>query len=396
MGHCMTDPTPMESGSNRPSAARCSNGSKTMVLVAACGAGMLPASALAHIKWFHDYDLAEPPRSLSAIAANGPFLPIFLAAMVVLFVSVTTDRWLVAGDGIVSRSVSTVDDWFQDKFYPFIRILAGIFFIVLGIDGQMMLTPELKSSVAWIPLLQIQIGVCALFASSGVLAGAGILVLYAMCVDQYGVFHMCDYPAFIGAAIYLAWMSLDRRAGDKAIAVLRGTTALTLMIGGVEKLAYPQWTFEILAKYPVLTFGVTDYEFFMVGAGMVEFCLAFLMLTGRVSGKAGSGILFTLMALAIILFGWIDAVGHALFLAALFALTLNRNNLIAEKLSFRGRSGAWKTGALHSGLFAVVLLVLVVSYHLGSPGANAPAHDANEHSHAAGVTPRSSSPGSRA
>ncbi|HEX6828034.1 MAG TPA: hypothetical protein VF104_03545, partial [Burkholderiales bacterium] len=158
------------------------------------------------------------------------------------------------------------------------------------------------------------------------------------------------------------------------IAVLRVATGLTLMIGGIEKFGYPQWSFDTLKDHPVLTFGITNYEFYMVGAGMVEFSLAFLVVTGRFSGKAGSAILFALMTAGIILFGWIDAVGHALFLAALFALTLNRNNLIGETLSFSGKAGIWKTGALHSALFAALLLVFVQTYHLGNSGSESHSH----------------------
>lgn len=344
------------------------------LLVAGLVTGMLPGYAMAHIKWFHQYDLTEPPRSLTTVLGNETFLPIFVASVVVLFLAAALDSWLVARNGIVSRSFGQMDDWFQDKFYPFIRILTGVFFIVLGMEGGILLTPELKTSLQWIPLFQIAIGVLAIFPFTGVLAGIGILLLYGMCIGEYGVFHMCDYPAFIGAAVYLMWMSLDRSAHDKGIAVLRVATGLTLMIGATEKFGYPQWSFDTLKDNPVLTFGITNYEFYMVGAGMVEFSLAFLVVTGRFSGKAGSAILFALMTAGILLFGWIDAVGHALFLAALFALTLNRNNLIGETLCFHGKSGIWKTGALQSALFAALLLAFVQTYHLGNPGSESHSH----------------------
>lgn len=368
------------------SARRLALAKKSALLGGALGAGMFPSYAQAHIKWFHDYNLTEAPRSLAAVTANEPFLPVFVAAMVVLFFAAALDGWLAERNSVVSRSAGKLDAWFQDKCYPFIRLLCAVFFLTLGAQGGVLLTPELKTSLEWVSALQVLIGVCALFPATGLIAGIGILLLYGMCIAQYGVFHMCDYPAFIGAAIYLIWMSIDRCAHDKAIAVLRAATALTLMIGAIEKFGYPHWTFGMLEQNPVLTFGVTDYEFYMVGAGMVEFCLAFLVLTGRFSGKAGSALLFVLMASAIALFGWVDAVGHALFLAALFALTLNRNNLIAETLRIGGKSGIWKTGALHSALFAALLLAFVQIYHLGNPGepSQASGEAKPSHSHKAG------------
>jgi hypothetical protein len=36
------------------------------------------------------------------------------------------------------------------------------------------------------------------------LSALGIVVLFAIAVSQYGVFHLADYPIFLGVAAYLA------------------------------------------------------------------------------------------------------------------------------------------------------------------------------------------------
>lgn len=327
-------------------------------------AALAPGSALAHVKWFYRYDLLSPPRSFTEVLTSASFVPVLLAAVGVLFVASLFDSYLVERRLGLVRGLDAVELWFQARTYPLLRVLIAAFFVLLGLSGKaVFLTPELAASSPWVGSGQIVIGLLALFRATGPLAALGITLLYGMSIEKYGLFHMLDYPAFLGAAVYLMWMSFDSKAADKALGVLRAATALTLMIGATEKFGYPNWSFDLLRDYPALKFGLSDLEFYMVGAGTVEFALAYLVLVGRVSGKAGAAILFTLMAAAIPLFGWMDALGHALFLAALFVLAFNGNPL-AEAAQVYGRLGTLRTAALNSALFAVLVLGFVGFYHL--------------------------------
>jgi hypothetical protein len=122
----------------------------------------------------------------------------------------------------------------------------------------------------------------------------------------------------------------------------------------------------LLGKYPALTFGVKDLEFYMVAAGVVEFALAYLLLVGKVASTVGAAILFLLMASAIILFGWMDAVGHGLFLGALLVLTLNANPVPQSLGRYLGRY--WPRQSLARAcmtavLFVALMLTFVKGYH---------------------------------
>jgi hypothetical protein len=349
------------------------------VLSAVLPAGLFPGLAQAHIKWFHNYDLMQPPRDIDAVLGHTPFAGLMVLAALVLFVAAYADHLLLAGNSLARRASVRIELWAADKTYGFLRLLIGLLFAVLASDGRTLLTPELAASSPCVAEIQWVIAFTALFPATGAVAGTAILLLYGMAIEKYGLFHMFDYPAFVGAAVYLMWMSFNRQAHTHALALLRVATALTLMVGATEKFGYPGWSFDLLRNYPVLTFGVTDLEFYMVGAGLVEFALAYLLLFGRVSGKAGAAILFGLMASAILLFGWMDAVGHALFLAALLAMTVNRNpvaeglqrglhGLLHERLMQRlssaagGAARATTTALVHAAVSASLFTALVIGF----------------------------------
>jgi hypothetical protein len=112
------------------------------------------------------------------------------------------------------------------------------------------------------------------------LGGIGILVLYTYAMSQYGVFHLLDYPIFLGFAAYLV---LTSRGSERAISlrmpVLYTSVCVSLMWASVEKWAYPHWTYPVLDAGPHLTMAIPP-ETYMVVTGLVEFAFAFYILTG--------------------------------------------------------------------------------------------------------------------
>jgi nitrate reductase NapE component len=325
------------------------------------GALSAPLPALAHIKWFHNYNLLVPPRGIEEVVAGTGFMPLLMTAALVLTAVSLTDSRLIGNHMFLVRVGAQIDRWTEARTYLFLRVLIALLFAVLAHDGHTLLTPELAASSPCVATIQWLIAFTALIPATGAVAGTAILVLYGMAIEKYGLFHLLDYPAFIGAAIYLIWMGQDRRNEVRAMALLRVATALTLMVGATEKFGYPSWSFQMLRDYPMLRFGVDNLDFYMAAAGVVEFALAFLLLFGRVSANVASGLLFVLMAAAIALFGWIDAVGHALFLAALLALTL-RHNPVAEVLHRKTSQRPWLQAVGCATLFVVLALGFIQAY----------------------------------
>jgi hypothetical protein len=68
------------------------------------------------------------------------------------------------------------------------------------------------------------------------ISALGIVVLFGMAIRDYGIFHLADYPIFLGIAAYLALRGLQKKFfGIEPIDIMRYATAVTLMWASVEK-----------------------------------------------------------------------------------------------------------------------------------------------------------------
>jgi uncharacterized membrane protein YphA (DoxX/SURF4 family) len=179
-------------------------------------------------------------------------------------------------------------------------------------------------------------------------------------VAKYGLFHMLDYPIFLGIATYIfLWSVYGERKAVLADAILRSFTAVTLLWGGIEKWAYPEWSFGLLERRPELTFGFSP-EFYMISPGFVEFCAAYLLITGRFASRASAVVLLVFFLSAIVPFGMIDAVGHSGIIVVLVVLAFGNENVAAH---ITARQKPQSTALMHTGIFISVLLLLMVAYY---------------------------------
>ncbi len=137
---------------------------------------------------------------------------------------------------------------------------------------------------------------------------------------RYCIFHLLDYPIFLGLAAYVGLSGLRAAPfGVRPLDLLRFATAVTLMWASVEKWAYPQWTFPLLATHPEMTFGFTP-DFYMRAAGLVEFALAFTLACGPLMRRTSAVILTAMFVSAVFEFGKIDALGHSPIIVVLLGI----------------------------------------------------------------------------
>ena len=142
-------------------------------------------------------------------------------------------------------------------------------------------------------------------------------------MKDYGIFHLADYPIFLGIAAYLVAVSLQVTIfGARPIDVLRWSAAITLMWASVEKWAYPEWSYPLFVQHPEVGLGFTP-PFYMCAAGVVEFSLAFALLGTPLVRQSGAIMLSGLFIAATASFGKIDMVGHAPIIGVLFAIVLD-------------------------------------------------------------------------
>ncbi len=285
--------------------------------------------AAAHVKWFCTYDVAAAPQPIHVVL-NGDFGHLTLLTIGVLLVAGLLDRTPI---GLAMlRSLDRVTWFLRDRSDVLIRAVLGGFFVVLWSKGGIILTPELKTSIAWVPWLQLVIAVGMIWRQTLVLAALGMVALYVLAIDQYCLFHLLDYPIFLGLAAYLTLEGLRVAPfGVRALDLLRYATAITLMWASVEKWAYPQWTYPLLATHPEMTFGFAP-EFYMRAAGLVEFALAFTLACGPLMRRTSAIILTAMFVSAVFEFGKIDALGHSPIIVVLLTI-LADNEIPAPRRS---------------------------------------------------------------
>ncbi|EHR00946.1 hypothetical protein Bra471DRAFT_01593 [Bradyrhizobium sp. WSM471] len=201
-----------------------------------------------------------------------------------------------------------------------IRAVCGFFFISLWAVGGILLTPELKTTSPMVGPLQLAIATGLLSRRTMLFSAAGIAVLFALAVRDYGTFQLADYPIFLGLAAYLALTGLQKDLfGVPPLDVVRYATAVTLMWASVEKWAYPEWSFPLLIEHPGMTLGF-DSEFYMRAAGMVEFTLAFALAWTPLVRRVAAAILLGMFISACFEFGKIDLIGHSAIIVVLVAI----------------------------------------------------------------------------
>jgi len=325
----------------------CSGFARKLLCMVASALYANPAAA--HVKWFCTYNVAAPPQPIRLVL-NGDFRNLALLTIAVLLVAGLLDRTPLGLAMLRSLDRAT---WFlRDKTDVLVRAVLGGFFVALWMNGGIILTPELKTTVAWVPWLQLAIAVSMIWRQTLVLGALGMATLYVYAIDQYCLFHLMDYPIFLGLAAYLA-LSAVRAApfGLRPLDVLRYATAITLMWASVEKWAYPQWTFPLLATHPEMTFGFTP-EFYMRAAGLVEFALAFTLACGPLMRRTSAIILTAMFVSAVFEFGKIDALGHSAIIVVLLAI-LADNELPAPRRSL----------ATAPAYFCASLAVTVLAYY---------------------------------
>ena len=318
---------------------------------------LAPTPAVAHVKWFAPFDVAEPPMPIASVLTDR-FLLVFAGFALLIAAGFMLDR-LAARSGC--RGVLALRGR-EDVEERLLRAGTGAFFVALFATGGVILTPELKTSAEWPAWLQLGIAASMLTMRSCAFGAVGILALYGYGAAIYGAFHIADYPVFLGLTAYMALTSCGSEPlRALRMPVLHASVCVSLMWAAVEKWAYPQWTFPLLEARPWLLFGVLPSDF-MVVAGFIEFAFAFHILTGFGLARFGIFGLGSIFGLAILDFGKLDAIGHLPILAAMAAMFVHGPTPLQRRLHDIRRG--LLVEARRAGLtFAAAVCVFVSAYY---------------------------------
>jgi hypothetical protein len=278
---------------------------------------LLVGNASAHVKWFCAYDIAGQPRGLENVLC--PDFEYLLGLSVLALMAGAVFEGTHIGEAML-RSMDRVTKFLCDNTEMMFRAGCGFFFVAIWAFGGILLTPELKTASTTVGALQLAIAAGMLSRRTMPLSAVGIAIIFGIGIWQYGIFHLADYPIFLGIAAYIALIGLRRDLfGIHPLDVVRWSAGVTLMWASVEKWAYPEWTFPLLIEHPGMTFGF-DSEFYMRAAGAVEFALAFALMWTPLVRRTAATMLAGMFISAVIPFGKVDLIGHTLIVVVLFAI----------------------------------------------------------------------------
>jgi hypothetical protein len=278
---------------------------------------VLAGSASAHVKWFCAYNIAGQPIGLENVLC--PDFEFLAGLSVLLLMSGCLAEGTFLGEAVL-RAMDRATRYLRDNTELLFRAACGFFFVAIWALGGILLTPELKTDSNIVAAIQLGIAAGMLSRRTMPLSAIGIVALFAIAIWQYGIFHLADYPVFLGIAGYLALVGFQRDFfGARPIDVVRWTAGVTLMWASVEKWAYPEWSFPLLSSHPQMAMGL-DPVFFMRAAGAVEFALAFALMWTPLVRRVGATILAGMFISAVLEFGKVDLIGHTLIVATLLAI----------------------------------------------------------------------------
>lgn len=313
----------------------------------------LPDVAEAHVKWFCAYQIAGSPEGLQNVLCDD-FEALVLLAVGLLLLGCFVDNSFV-GEALI-RALDRVTAPFRSSGELVMRATMGFFFTSLWLIGGILLTPELKTASPLVPWFQLGMAVCLLNPKTAWITAVGIVVLFATATIQYGLFHLADYPIFLGIAAYLAAVSLGRDIfGVRPVDVLRWSAAITLMWASVEKWAFPEWSYPLFVSHPGLSMGF-EPAFYMRAAGVVEFSMSFALIWTPLVRRCGAIMLLAVFLSAIAGFGKLDAVGHSPIIAALFVI-------ICDNVKSRVMVPSLKGTALVPVFYAAALAFFITAYY---------------------------------
>ncbi|SFU64829.1 hypothetical protein [Pseudoduganella namucuonensis] len=316
----------------------------------------LAGPAEAHVKWFAQWDIVCPPRDPRRVLSLDLWRAFFAAAVAAMAALAALD-WHLARNDALDRFSRRVHDAVAPRAIPLLRCGLAIYFVLAAtcLAEPAYLTPELRAP-HWVAAVQLAAAALVLWRPTAWLAGLALIGLYAMAVAEYGWFHLLDYPLFLGLGVILLLPKLAR--GDSVLLsldVLRASAAVTLLWGGIEKFAYPEWSFDLMKNISFLSLGVSpETAMYMYGFG--EVALSFGLLAFGVGSQIAAALLLLVFVVAIPPFGMVDLVGHSGIIAGLVPLTLTRSRL-RVRLRSAARNAAW-----HGAAFSATLVALGIGY----------------------------------
>jgi hypothetical protein len=321
---------------------------------------LLPTSiASAHVKWFSDFSFLDRPVPLTE-ALTTPFFYLAALSLVVTVAFVLFDRQL--GQLRLYQQITSWLEARQGYSTLVLRVGMGIT-LLLSWQADSLLAPYLpvNPTLGW---LQFVLALLLVFPVTTPVAGAGIIILWAMGIFEFGLFYMLDYLAFVGIGFWLLVSQFENpRLRGLGIPALYSTVGFSLAWLAIEKIIYPGWGVDVLEATPQLSLGL-PFIFFLTAAAFVEFTLGYLLIIGLLGRPLG--LIITLVFFTTTLFfGKVEVIGHTHLHAALIVFLLNGPGRFYPAPIDIHRRLNWRA-AFAAVNFLLILAVFLAAYSFGA------------------------------
>ena len=316
----------------------------------------IPVNSWAHVKWFSEFEFSDAPATLSSVLT-----PTFWALMALSCVVISL---LTFVDNKLSQnsSIQGLTHWLDQYKVHSLTIMraAGAAVLLLSFQSNSLFVPELKVADGYIGWVSFLGAVLLLFPRAMFITGLIMIGLYLYGIVNFGWFHMLDYVLFPGVGYYfLVSYSSNNKIKETGLISLYSTVGFSLCWVAMEKVLYPQWSLYILEQNPQLALGL-NFEFFLLAAAFIEFCLGYLMIICLLQRPLAIVITLVFFSTTLV-FGKLEVIGHTLIHAALIVFILE------------GAGSAYKPPiSLHSRMrlripfsvvnFAILLFALLFIY----------------------------------
>ena len=153
---------------------------------------LFSATAEAHVKWFFDYDVTQPPTPIGEVL-DGTFVKMFLVSVAGCYLFFLADRYIYE-EGILAEFDKKMR-MFDNVANTIMRVAAGIFFLALfmwwalGVGQSFYLTPELKTDSPVVPWIHLIIALAVISRYTVFITGLGrFRAVYRRCRQLTGFF----------------------------------------------------------------------------------------------------------------------------------------------------------------------------------------------------------------
>ena len=281
---------------------------------------LTPMSASAHVKWFVNCNAADDPIPPMEVFTKTFFL-FFSVFLVVLYIGCVFERTALGAN--ISQVLDRITATLHRRSDDLLRSVAAVSFALLWADGRLILTPELKASSMWLSAIHLLVPIYMFWRATLPAAGVGIIVLYGQGIASYGLFHMLDYPVFIGLGVFfMLSVSENERLQAFRFDFLRWTLAASLFWPAMEKFVYPGWVAPIAITHPEITLGF-DVTTVVTAAGVVEAGLSFALFWTPLVRRAAALVFILLLTAATFDFGKVDGIGHMMIITIFLVVLAN-------------------------------------------------------------------------